>query len=169
MMDQISREKWIASEIRGDLRLWLDPRQSHEYGAGIAELTALFATLQQDLNRVLRECVASQQVRCQDYWFLRFKVQVAVYNGQEARYHRHLDAVAGSNQTSRRKITAIYYANADWKPQDGGCLKLFLLDGEQKLIEPVANRLVVFSSPLLFHEVLPSHHFRAAVTCWFCT
>ena len=95
----------------------------------------------------------------------RFDVQLACYPGGGARYARHRDAFPGK---SNRRLTAIWYANADWKPEHGGVLRLFPEDtGAPVEVAPVLDRLVVFLSERLEHEVMPAHASRLALTAWF--
>jgi SM-20-related protein len=63
-------------------------------------------------------------------------------------------------------VTAIYYANPDWQADDGGALRLHL-DGELVDVEPRLDRLLVFLSERVEHEVLPARSVRRAVTAWY--
>ena len=59
----------------------------------------------------------------------------------------------------------------DWRPSHGGCLRLHGTAGDDVDVEPVAGRLVVFSSQRVTHEVLPvldgaDHAARFALTLW---
>jgi SM-20-related protein len=92
----------------------------------------------------------------------RFDVQLAHYPGGGAHYQRHRDAFPGQ---SNRRVTAIYYANPDWRPEHGGQLRLYLDTGARE-VEPTLDRLVVFLSEQLEHEVLPAHAPRLALTAW---
>ena len=92
-----------------------------------------------------------------------FDLQLAHYPGGGERYVRHRDAFQGQ---SNRRVTAIYYANLDWRPEHGGLLRLHLEEGTQD-VEPTLDRLVVFLSERVEHEVLPSHAPRLALTAWF--
>ncbi|WP_223638187.1 2OG-Fe(II) oxygenase [Corallococcus sp. EGB] len=95
----------------------------------------------------------------------RFDVQLACYPGGGAHYTRHRDAFPGR---SNRRLTAVWYANADWKPEHGGVLRLFPEDtGAPVDVAPVLDRLVVFLSERLEHEVMPVHAPRLALTAWF--
>jgi SM-20-related protein len=98
----------------------------------------------------------------------RFDVQLACYPGGGAHYARHRDAFPGQ---SNRRLTAIWYANADWKPEHGGMLRLFPEEASTGAavedVAPVLDRLVVFLSERLEHEVLPAHAPRLALTAWF--
>ena len=63
-------------------------------------------------------------------------------------------------------MTAIYYANPAWRPEDGGVLRLHGGDGPLD-VAPVLDRLLVFLSERVEHEVLPARAPRCAVTAWF--
>ncbi|WP_375754560.1 2OG-Fe(II) oxygenase [Corallococcus exercitus] len=139
----------LDTSVRGDHIEWVLP------GAA-PELEALWHRFQ-----ALGEAVSSGA-----YLGLgRFDVQLACYPGGGAHYARHRDAFPGQ---SNRRLTAIWYANAGWKPEDGGLLRLFPEDaGAPVEVAPVLDRLVVFLSERLEHEVLPSHASRLALTAWF--
>jgi SM-20-related protein len=62
-------------------------------------------------------------------------------------------------------VTAIVYLNPAWKREDGGQLRLHV-DPVQD-VDPVLDRLVVFLSEKVPHEVLPSFAPRFAATAWF--
>lgn len=53
--------------------------------------------------------------------------------------------------------------NLDWKPKDGGELKLFPFPYMPTEISPVAGRLVLFPSAMMIHSVLPSFSRRYAI------
>lgn len=91
-----------------------------------------------------------------------FSIQLAVYDAG-ASYAAHRDALR--NDPTRR-ITAILYLNPDWKPADGGCLRIHGSAGHRD-VEPRGGRLVVFRSDRLLHEVLPGRSVRRAATAWF--
>jgi SM-20-related protein len=63
-------------------------------------------------------------------------------------------------------ITMIVYLNENWQKEDGGELKIYKNDTEI-LIEPLANRCILFKSALLEHEVLPTNAGRNSLTGWF--
>lgn len=94
----------------------------------------------------------------------RFDLQLACYPGGGAHYARHRDAFPGQ---SNRRATAIWYANAGWAPEHGGMLRLFPEDSAPVDVEPSLDRLVVFLSERLEHEVLPAFAPRLALTAWY--
>ena len=88
---------------------------------------------------------------------------MARYTDDGARYVRHRDAFPGQGN---RRLTAICYLNPDWRPEHGGMLRLHLDTGPLD-VEPTLDRLVVFLSERVEHEVLPSRALRLAATAWF--
>jgi SM-20-related protein len=142
----------LDGAVRGDAIAWIRPE---EPPPGLTELCALFLALRETLNR-------------QAYLGLeRMEVQVARYPGGGAAYGRHRDAFAASpGGRPNRRVTAIYYVNPDWEPTDGGLLRLHL-DAGPITIEPVLDRLLIFLSERVEHEVLPARTPRRAVTAWF--
>lgn len=74
----------------------------------------------------------------------------------------------------KRYLTCIVYLNDDWKPGDGGCLRLhrntptqYTFESEDFLdVEPIAGRLVIFSSLHQWHCVLPTFATRFACSFW---
>lgn len=89
-----------------------------------------------------------------------FGHKLAVSTAAGARYPKHLDNVTGAND--KRKLTAVYYANAGWDvAKQGGAIRLY-----DSLTHPVytdvapageggLDRLLLFWSDLIVHEVLP--------------
>lgn len=66
-----------------------------------------------------------------------------------------------------RLITAIWYLNPDWKPSDGGQLRLYPFPQARPVdIAPLNDRMVLFSSQRMLHRVLPSAVDRACFTIW---
>ena len=90
-----------------------------------------------------------------------------------------------SKYLRRRYLTCILYLNEDWNPSNGGCLRIFggisVEDGNHYKnegdddgsrqnpniidVEPLAGRLVIFSSRLT-HAVLPTFAERIACSIW---
>jgi SM-20-related protein len=140
--------------VRGDAIAWIEPEESPPE---LTPLRALFLSLRDALNH-------------DAYLGLdRIEIQVARYPGGGSRYDRHRDAF-GTPPGSRpnRRVTAIYYANPAWRPEDGGALRLHLASGPQD-VTPLLDRLLVFLSERVEHEVLPALEPRRAVTAWFRT
>lgn len=79
-------------------------------------------------------------------------------------YRRHLDTFRTDNS---RAVSWILYLNRDWKPVDGGQLRIHEPDGSHSDIDPVGGTLVCFLSREVEHEVLPSRSERCSFTGWF--
>jgi SM-20-related protein len=135
------------TSVRGDFIGWVVP----EAGSALGALSEAFTGLGEALST--------------GAWLGlgRFDLQLAHYPGGGARYVRHRDAFPGQ---PNRRVTAIYYANPDWRPEHGGQLRLFLEEGTQE-VEPTLDTLVVFLSERLEHEVLAAHAPRLALTAWY--
>jgi SM-20-related protein len=136
----------IDPAVRGDAITWLAPELP-----GLEDLFSSFTALRDGLNEAA-------------YLGLdRFDVQAAFYPGEGAHYARHRDAFPGQGN---RRLTAICYLNPAWRPEHGGALRLFLDTGPLD-VAPVLDRLVVFLSERVEHEVLPAYAPRLAATAWF--
>ena len=77
-------------------------------------------------------------------------------------YVPHRDRVAG---TSERLFTFVYFLNHQWTDDDGGQLRL--LGPHAQTVAPIADRLILFHTPDVEHEVLVTRASRFAVTGWF--
>lgn len=136
------------SRVRGDLIGWVQP----EPGTALGALWEGFHALGEALSAGAYLGLG------------RFDLQLACYPGGGAHYARHRDAFPGQGN---RRATAIWYANAGWEPAHGGVLRLYP-EGEAPVdVEPVLDRLVVFLSERIEHEVLPAHAPRLALTAWY--
>jgi SM-20-related protein len=129
----------VLGSARQDAIRWLDPPD-------LPVLSRFFDALRSELNERLWLALSHTEL------------QLARYLAG-AHYSRHLDAFA--DQQDRRLVTAIYYLN-DWHAGDGGELRAAGVD-----VEPILDRVVIFRSELVEHEVLPTHVPRFAVTAWY--
>lgn len=134
--------------IRGDHSAW---STEIEPNGALAALARAFESLGETVGAQTRISVPC------------FDLQIACYPGSGARYRQHVDA---ARPESMRRITAICYLNPGWCDAHGGVLRCHTPTGD-RLVEPSLDRLVVFRSDELIHEVLPSHALRFAVTAWF--
>jgi len=136
----------LDTRVRGDRITWLSEGDAR---GPLGEVWARFEALRLEAN--------------EGAWLgLRaFDLQLAHY-APGAHYDRHFDAFPGDDN---RRLTAIVYLNPGWTPEHGGALRLFA--PEPIDVEPIADRLVVFLSERLEHEVLTSHADRYAATAWF--
>lgn len=77
-------------------------------------------------------------------------------------YQWHSDNPAGRDE---RVISAVFYLNDDWTPEDGGALEIVDKQGIHHNVMPVANRLVIFDSDLR-HQVQIAHRQRYSIATW---
>ncbi len=92
-------------------------------------------------------------------------------------YVRHLDISSDRTNTHHRMVTAVYYMNTLWKDGDGGCLRVYCTPNDDVSstlepypivdVEPFSDRLVIFRSDKVEHEVLHNVKMRMALTMWF--
>lgn len=141
-----SEDRQIASSVRGDFIYWLDQQKDSQ----VPELFALF-------DEVIRQLKQQLFLSLSDYEF-----HFALYPPQ-TRYKKHIDQFHGKKN---RVISMLIYLNENWKPGDGGELKIYNPDGSETLIEPKAKRLVMFKSDTVEHEVLLTNIPRKSLTGW---
>jgi SM-20-related protein len=142
---------FVESSLRGDSLVWLDDTVLTD----VASLRGAVLAMRAAVTELSRSCgfVAS-----------RTTVQLARYP-RGARYVRHLDATAV--HASARRLTLLLYLNPNWTVDDGGQLRMYLPDGATRDIDPIADRLLVFQSHGVPHEVLESHaEARYSLTLW---
>jgi SM-20-related protein len=136
----------LRPDVRSDWIGWLEPGVTRPE---LADYLARMEDLRLGLNRSAY------------LGLLDFETHLAVYPPGAA-YSRHRDRFA---RDSRRALSTILYLNEDWKPDDGGALRLHLADGARE-IEPRGGALVIFASDLE-HEVLPARRERLSLAGWF--
>jgi len=140
-----SGELQIKEAIRGDFIYWLD----HEKDRDLLP----FFELMDDLNQKLRR-----------YCYLNLsdsEFHIAKYPAG-SHYSKHLDKF---QDRSNRQITVLIYLNENWKPGDGGELKIYR-EEKNVLVEPIARRLLLFKSASVEHEVLKTRIPRYSLTGW---
>jgi SM-20-related protein len=77
-------------------------------------------------------------------------------------YRRHLDT---KRDSSERMVSCVYYLTRDRELGDGGELRLHLPTGPVDVV-PQTNRLVLFQSATVPHEVLLNHKRRYSLSGW---
>ncbi|MCB9202762.1 MAG: 2OG-Fe(II) oxygenase [Flavobacteriales bacterium] len=98
-----------------------------------------------------------------------FRVSLSDYEFHLARYDaghfykKHLDQFSSR---SNRILSAILYLNSNWKEENGGALRVYKKDNSIEDILPLAGRLVLMRSDIIWHEVLPSNKTRISLTGW---
>lgn len=143
----IRRGHELDETVRSDELAWLTKDETR---GALALAVTHFERLMQALNEAA--------------WLgLRtFDLQLARY-GPGAHYARHRDAFPGQDN---RRITAIVYLNPGWVAAHGGQLRLHVEPPVE--LAPTLDRLVVFRSEVVEHEVLQARTDRWALTAWYC-
>jgi SM-20-related protein len=142
----IRRDKQLDEGVRGDEIAWLTAEEARgALGEAVQRFTGLMHALNQEAYVGLRS----------------FDLQLAHY-APGAHYEKHLDAFPGDDN---RRVTAIVYLNPAWTPADGGLLRLHVAPPVD--VEPTLDRLVVFRSAVVPHEVLEAKADRWALTAWY--
>lgn len=143
----------LRADIRGDRILWLDEV------AAVPAQQAYFERMDALRQAINRETFLG---------LFDLESHFAVYPPGSF-YRRHLDRF---RDDSARTVSCILYLNDDWRPEDGGQLRLYLDEageGAHVDIEPAGGTLVTFLSDQFWHEVLPTRRERMSVTGWFRT
>lgn len=139
-------EQKVIQEIRSDLIYWINKND----GILQSKLHDLFLALK---NLINKHCFLSLS----DFEFHFAKYPKGSF------YKKHLDQF---DSRSNRMISVILYLNKDWKEGYGGELKIYPTNEEPNTIAPLQNRLVMFKSDALPHEVLVSNFERKSITGW---
>ncbi|RFC53980.1 2OG-Fe(II) oxygenase [Brumimicrobium aurantiacum] len=136
----------IIREIRGDYTFWLDKQRDQEIRPFFEEMDEV----KEKLNQLM-------YLSLSDYEF-----HLAHYPS-DSFYKKHLDQFDGRRN---RMISVIIYLNQDWKTGDGGELRVYPEGQNTFDIPPLENRMVMFRSDVLHHEVLKSNTSRKSITGW---
>lgn len=140
-------QRVLREDVRGDQIHWLDENDATPAQAAYwCAMNELRQTLNQELFLSLVELEA----------------HFAVY-APGAFYQKHLDRF---QRAGERMISGCLYLNADWQPEYGGQLRLYV-DGNAVDILPTAGTLAIFRSDTIYHEVLPATRMRYSLTGWF--
>lgn len=163
MQRSSSGGSWRDVEARGDQRLWIDRQELVRRKDEFKAIEEVLGTME----KLAKDAVQPQvEVRgCQ--------IQLSRFPGNGAKFVKHLDAAGEeekSTQRAKRRLTCIYYLNADWEKEDGGELRVYSASSGEKEwrdVEPIDGRIVMFRSRVILHEVLPCFNKpRLAITMW---
>eukprot|EP00750_Incisomonas_marina_P001545 INCI11317.2.p1 GENE.INCI11317.2~~INCI11317.2.p1 ORF type:complete len:738 (-),score=111.26 INCI11317.2:389-2602(-) len=166
----------IRSDVTFDVDPLVDPNKSFD-SAGIDDGTCSLPLLSL-VARILQFPLAhSIGMACGEKFFARERPQFAIYPGRGSFYVEHFDnpKLYDEARDNGRRLTAVFYLNRKWDPVHGGALRV---DGRRRrgggtmqnsgVVEvfPEHNRLVLFWSDEIPHEVLPAYASRSALTVW---
>ncbi|XP_042880822.1 prolyl hydroxylase EGLN2-like isoform X2 [Penaeus japonicus] len=154
----MARQDQARGRVRGDKIAWVTGSEPN--CSSIGQLVSVVDSLVAKCNNHQQAGkLASYNIK----W--RTRAMVACYPGQGTHYVKHVDNPNGDG----RCITAIYYINKNWRPQDGGVLRIYP-EGTNKvaIIEPLFDRMLFFWSDRRNpHEVMPASVTRYAITVWY--
>lgn len=150
---------------RGDRSIFIsrEERMRDDFGSTHPTLSLLIQSVETSAQQELSHCM--------EFDFSLTSVQLAVYPGDgTSGYPKHCDrSKTLSKQGMQRIITCVYYVTPnDWNADlDGGSLRVYLEDSCHYDVVPYCNRMVVFRSDTVEHQVLPSkRRERMALTIW---
>lgn len=137
----------VRPTTRGDEILWLEPTAlTPAQAAYWRAMDALRAHLNREFFMGLNE----------------FEAHFARYPAG-AGYARHRDVFRDDD---KRRVSCTLYLNPDWRPADGGCLRLYPPAATPIDVSPRAGTMAVFLAGELEHEVLPPRRARHSLTGW---
>ncbi|MEC4003362.1 2OG-Fe(II) oxygenase [Flavobacterium sp. SUN052] len=132
--------------IRNDKIYWLDRKHNNEFeNAFFDKMDAFVAHLNQS-------CFTN--IKSYEFHYSLYEVG--------SFYKPHFDQF---EDDAKRQFSMISYLNPNWKPTDGGELKIYQTNNNQT-IAPTQGKTVFFKSQDLEHEVLVTNERRFSVTGW---
>lgn len=137
----------INRSVRGDKIHWLQRNDTSEV------IVLLYKELQNLMEELNREFFLS--LSDAEFHFAAYPPGTF--------YRKHIDQFNGRNN---RQISVILYMNDDWQQGDGGELRIYTESGIED-IAPLGNRLLIFKSDTIEHEVLETLKPRYSLTGWF--
>jgi SM-20-related protein len=132
--------------VRSDKIFWLDRTHDDQYENEFFDLMDQFVSY---LNRSCYTGITGYEFH---YTFYQ----------EGSFYKRHLDQFADSDS---RQYSMVMYLNQDWKPDDGGELRIYQGNVHQN-VAPESGKGVFFKSSELEHEVMPAVRPRLSITGW---
>lgn len=141
----------VRPDVRGDRVAWIDPaRATRRQASWLARMERLRGTLNRTLTLGL----------------FGFEAHLALYPPGTF-YATHLDRF---REAAHRCVSTLLYLNEDWRPEDGGALRLHLEAADRAPwhdVAPVGGTLACFLSGDFAHQVLPATRERWSVVGWF--
>eukprot|EP00397_Hematodinium_sp_SG-2012_P021576 GEMP01022301.1.p1 GENE.GEMP01022301.1~~GEMP01022301.1.p1 ORF type:complete len:528 (+),score=82.94 GEMP01022301.1:181-1764(+) len=135
--------EWVNTHVRGDKMTW------------IRDAAGFIGAVENSMKKLVahwdKHGFSSSSTSLMAAW----------YPGNSAGYARHLDVRIEDKK--KRRITMVFFPNE--RGHRGGALRVHFRQ-EHVDISAEAGNLVVFSSPSIEHEVLPTHDPRWTLTMW---
>jgi SM-20-related protein len=140
-----SKDFMVDSRVRGDYVYWIDKERD-------LPLKSIYTQVEELIYYLKSVCFLS---------ISDIELHLAYYPAGTF-YKRHLDQF---NERNNRLISFVLYLNDQWKVGDGG--ELIVYRDEQNIaVEPLGNRLILFKSAEVEHEVSITHAPRMSLTGW---
>lgn len=178
---------WKESRIRGDLTLWITSMKQSEVPPVFLDLFGEIRNVRRQLQRECPELGLGNKLSMQLAYYPS--------GGSKYTRHSDAFKTDTSNAVNvpvTRKVTALFYLNSSWCEEHGGKLRAYIPESylpftENSLssfpssfalkkdvetsetycdVAPLFNRLLLFQSEDIEHEVLPSFSDRYALTVW---
>ncbi|XP_063884217.1 uncharacterized protein LOC135113107 isoform X1 [Scylla paramamosain] len=146
-------------KIRGDKITWVTGDEPH-----CSSIGQLVNVVDYIVAKANKHYDAGKLAQYNITW--RTRAMVACYPGCDTHYVKHVDNPNGDG----RCITAIYYLNKNWTPNDGGVLRIYPENCSDIIasINPCFDRMLFFWSDRRNpHEVMPAKIVRYAITVWY--
>ena len=147
----------FSTQLLGGDAFYAAPRL-HEYVVALVRTAVPLLNSQFPDKALLSPTLASNKLAC--------------CTGDGSAYDKHYD---NAGLDDLRKVTVLYYMNADWRPELGGAFRIYNPDDSVTDVEPRGDRMLVFWSDKLVHSVEPSfapggaRDHRYALTVWLTT
>lgn len=135
----------IDKKIRGDYVYWLEKERDKSFEPFFDQTSEL-------IDKIRRYCFLS---------ISDFECHLAYYP-EGTFYKKHLDQFKERNN---RILSFVLYLNENWQNDHGGELVIHQEDEALK-VAPLKNRLVLFKSASVLHEVALTHQPRKSITGW---
>jgi len=188
--DSKTNDGSISSSIRGDKSAFISRHERMEdfFPEKYPFLSKLISCIESTAHtRLGKNGTSFNAAKYFEFDTSLTSVQIALYPGDGVSgYPRHCDRGAkcmkednmnSTNTKAERLLTFVYYLTpSDWDSElDGGTLRLFLPSKQETDsnadthvdITPHSDRLLVFRSDMIEHEVMPSlRRDRIAITVW---
>ena len=139
--------------------------ETHAMGEDQRKLAPVFASLGQarEVMAQANELMGWRDDATTTLTHASVKLQCNIGDG--ACFPLHFDS---DSTLDSRRLTMLTYLNEDWKRGDGGELVVYPFPAKEVVIEPRFGRVVLLSSQLGLHRVLPSNaNERFMFTVWF--
>ena len=156
--------------VRGDLITWLTGGELAPEWNSVGTLAQIMRT--KFLSELIASMKGPQQAGVQLIHPRNFMgmTMLSIYSASSVGFATHTDRNETAVDGDLRKISAVYYLNPGWRPEDGGELLIRPGTSNEVIVQPELDRLVLFWSDSVEHKVgatASSAPPRLALSFWF--